>query len=249
MWLSDFTLVLPDRVIERGSLRIENGQIAEIAENPVTGGISGDSLQLMAGFIDMHGDMIEAELEPRPHVDMSMELTLTHLDARFDITFDNAVGVLADLIGARHIDLVSLMDHTPGQGQYRDLKKFIEKTASVQGISQADAREKITRRIAERTKPEALILVALEQVSSLCREHVVPLASHDDDTVEKARLMVEIGAAISEFPVTLEAARQGVAGGMMTAMGAPNVLRRQILFRQSVGPGGPCRRNAAYPGG
>tara|TARA_R110002124_G_scaffold114535_20_gene269404 strand:- start:16607 stop:17800 length:1194 start_codon:yes stop_codon:yes gene_type:complete len=278
MWLSDFTLVLPDRVIERGSLRIENGQIAEIAESPVSGGIAGDGLHLMAGFIDMHGDMIEVELEPRPHVDMPMELALTHLDARlaasgvttayaavsfsrgnnqgglrsfehthrtiadfyaikdrmrvdhriharFDITFDNAVGVLADLIGAGHVDLVSVMDHTPGQGQYRDIEKFIEKTASVQGLSQADAREKITRRIAERTRPEELILAVLDQVSRLCRDHGVPLASHDDDTVEKARLMVGIGAAISEFPVTLEAAREGVAGGMMTAMGAPNVLR------------------------
>ena len=82
MWLSDFRLVLPDRIVDRGSIRLDAGRIAEIAEAPIPGGIPGDGLHLFAGFIDMHGDMIELELEPRPHVDMPMELALNALDAR-----------------------------------------------------------------------------------------------------------------------------------------------------------------------
>ena len=39
MWLSDVTLVLPDRVIDRGALRIADGLIAEIRETPVAEGL------------------------------------------------------------------------------------------------------------------------------------------------------------------------------------------------------------------
>lgn len=53
----------------------------------------------------------------------------------------------------------------------------------------------------------------------------MPLASHDDDTAEKVALMQELGAAISEFPVTLEAALEAKSRGMFNAMGAPNALR------------------------
>ena len=34
MWLSDFRIVLADRVIERGALRIEDGLSADISEAP-----------------------------------------------------------------------------------------------------------------------------------------------------------------------------------------------------------------------
>ena len=37
MWLSDLQIVLPDGVLERGSLRIEQGCIADIVEGPVQG--------------------------------------------------------------------------------------------------------------------------------------------------------------------------------------------------------------------
>jgi len=83
MWLSDFRVVLADRVIERGSVRVEGGRIAEITEVPMPGAtLSGDGLLLMPGFVDMHGDMVEREVEPRPNVRMPMELGLRDLDRR-----------------------------------------------------------------------------------------------------------------------------------------------------------------------
>jgi alpha-D-ribose 1-methylphosphonate 5-triphosphate diphosphatase len=53
------------------------------------------------------------------------------------------------------------------------------------------------------------------------------MASHDDDTVEKAELMADIGAVTSEFPVILEAARTVFERGLMIAIGAPNAMRGQ----------------------
>lgn len=279
MWLSDFTLVLPEAV-ERGSVRIENGQITEIVSHAVPGGIEGKGQTLMPGFIDMHGDMIEQELEPRAGVDFPMPVALGALDARlaasgvttayasvsfsrgvrdgerrsfahtsniirqlhaampemridhriharFDITFENAVGVLGQLIDDDQVDLVSLMDHTPGQGQYRNLEIHIKNKAAHHGISETEARQMVANAIAERTRPQDVILGNMQTVAKMCHAHSVALASHDDDTVDKARLMASLGAVIAEFPVTMDAASEAVSKGMMTAMGAPNAMRGQ----------------------
>ena len=279
MWLSDFALVLPDRVIPRGSLRIENGLIAEIVETVVPGGVRGDGMQLFPGFVDMHGDMIEVELEPRVQVDFPMDVAVGHLDARlaasgvttayagvsfsrgakdggtrtyehtskiiralraaiphtrvdhriharFDVTFENAVGVLEELLRDKMVDLVSVMDHTPGQGQYRNLERHIELRAKYHGVSLEEARAGVQARMDD-AAPAEQVLATLQQVSRLCKTHDVPLASHDDDTVEKAHLMADLGIVISEFPVTLEAAEAVRARGITVAMGSPNAMRGQ----------------------
>jgi alpha-D-ribose 1-methylphosphonate 5-triphosphate diphosphatase len=281
MWISDFRVVLTDRVIERGSIRIEGGRIAEIAEMPVAGAeLSGDGLLLLPGFVDMHGDMVEREVEPRPNVPMPLELGLRDLDrrlavagittayaavsfspsstyghlrsyehtsaiiralksmgpqllvdhrvhARFEITFPKALNVIDALIAEGAVDLISLTDHTPGQGQYRDIERHVEKMVRERGLSRDEASQSIAKRIEERTQPAEVMAQTLSAISATCRAHGVALASHDDDTPAKVALMQDLGAAISEFPVTLEAAQEARARGLATAMGAPNALRGQ----------------------
>ena len=281
MWISDFRVVLADRVIERGSVRVEAGKIAEIAEKPVVGAeLSGDGLLLLPGFVDMHGDMVEREVEPRPNVPMPLELGLRDLDrrlavagittayaavsfspsstyghlrsyehtsaiiralksmgpqllvdhrvhARFEITFPKALNVIDALIAEGAVDLISLTDHTPGQGQYRDIERHVEKMVREKGLSRDEASQSIAKRIEERTQPAEVMAQTLSAISRTCRAHGVVLASHDDDTPAKVALMQDLGAAISEFPVTLEAAREARARGLATAMGAPNALRGQ----------------------
>lgn len=280
MWLSDVTLVLPDRVVERGSIGIEGGRIAEIVERPVSGGVTGDGLTVFPGFIDMHGDMIELELEPRARVDFPMDVALASLDARlaaagvttayaavsfsrgaregerrsyehtsqvirqlhdrrsscrvdhriharFDITFDNAVGVLGQLLDDAQVDLVSLMDHTPGQGQYRNLEVHIKNKAAHHGISETEARQMVANAIATRSRPQEVLMGNMTTVSRMCADHGVSLASHDDDTAAKSHLMADLGARIAEFPVTMDAAKVAADRGLMTAMGAPNAMRGQ----------------------
>ncbi len=281
MWLSDFRVVLADRVIERGSVRIEAGRIAEIAEAPVAGAVlTGNGLLLLPGFVDMHGDMVEREVEPRPNVRMPMELGLRDLDrrlaaagvttayaavsfhpgsayghirhfdntsaiiralrsmgdvlkvdhkvhARFEITFPDALRVVEELIAEGSVDLVSLTDHTPGQGQYRDIEAHVARIAKDKGVSLAEAEGEIARRIDRNRTVGGDLVATLRAISDICRAHGVALASHDDDTVEKVALMQALGAGISEFPVTIEAASEARARGLATAMGAPNALRGQ----------------------
>jgi len=281
MWLSDFRLVLPDRVLERGAVRIEDGRIAEIREGPVADpAVDGGGLLLMPGFVDMHGDMIEQEVEPRPNVKMPMELGLRDLDrrlavagvttayaavsfnaksvhghlrshahssemlralkgmrgtlkvdhrvhARFEITFPNALEVVEALIAEGTVDLLSLMDHTPGQGQYRDLEAVTRRIVAAEGLTPEDAALRLRDRIAERRRSGGDTGATLAALSTICARHGIALASHDDDTPDKVALMQTLGAVISEFPVTLEAARAARDRGLLTAMGAPNALRGQ----------------------
>ncbi len=281
MWLSDFRIVLADRVLERGSLRIAGERIAEIVDHPVAGAaLSGDGLILLPGFVDMHGDMVEREVEPRPNVRMPMELGLRDLDrrlavsgvttayaavsfspastyghlrsfdhtssviralramspqllvdhrvhARFEITFPKALAVVEELIAEGCVDLISLTDHTPGQGQYRDLELHISKIAKDKGLSREDAEANVAQRIAEKAVPAEVMAETLRAISAACHRHGVVLASHDDDTLTKVAFMHDLGVAISEFPVTLEAMADAHARGLATAMGAPNALRGQ----------------------
>ncbi|WP_137153131.1 alpha-D-ribose 1-methylphosphonate 5-triphosphate diphosphatase [Devosia sp. FKR38] len=279
MWLSDFRIVLNDAIIEHGALRIQDGVIAEIRHTPVDGAdIVGAGLLLMPGMIDMHGDMIEREIEPRPGVRMPMELGLRDLDrklansgittayaavsfspgstyghmrsyeftsemiravrahassllidhrvhARFEVTFPAALSVVKELIAEGAVDLISLCDHTPGQGQYRDLPLQAANMAKSKGISVEQAMANLNQRIADRRETAGDLTATLRAITQYCALHGVPVASHDDDTVEKVEQMLALGANISEFPVTLEAARAAQARGMLNAMGAPNALR------------------------
>ena len=274
MWLCDVRLVLADRVIENGSLAIENGVIAEVVESQGT----PSGFTVFPGFVDMHGDMIELELEPRSKVDFPMEVAVGHLDARlaasgvttayagvsfsrtakdgdrrsfehtsgiiralkeniaglrvdhriharFDMTYSDAIAALDGLLQAGAVDLVSVMDHTPGQGQYRNVEKLIAHRMNG-GLSEVEARAYIDKRLSDAVPAEE-VLQNLEQISRLCASHGVAMASHDDDTVAKTNLMADIGAVISEFPVTIEAAETAAARGLMIAMGAPNAMRGQ----------------------
>jgi alpha-D-ribose 1-methylphosphonate 5-triphosphate diphosphatase len=279
MWLSNFTIIGPDKLMEGASLRIEDGLIAEIVPRAVPGGVDGEGRLLCPGFIDMHGDMIEVEVEPRAGVDFPKQNAIAHLDARmaacgfttayaavsfctnsfrgerrsrahtegiiralhearphcridhriharFDIDFPDAKAVLSDLLAGRLVDLVSLMDHTPGQGQYRDIERHIAKIARQKSISIETAHSLVMDRI-ESAGPEADRLNLLEQFATLARQAGIKLASHDDDTERKLTMMLALGAVISEFPITLDVARTATAMGIPVAMGAPNAMRGQ----------------------
>ena len=87
MWLSDLQIVLPDGVLERGSLRIEQGCIADIVEGPVQGtAVQGAGLLAIPGLIDLHGDMLERDISPRPGAELPFAMALYELDNRLVAT-------------------------------------------------------------------------------------------------------------------------------------------------------------------
>ncbi len=156
---------------------------------------------------------------------MKDDLLVDHrIHARFEVTFTPAIPKLQKLMDAGRLHLISLMDHTPGQGQYRDVELYIARIAKERGMSVADASEVVGKRMAGRNG-QGDVLNALQDLSARAQAAGIVLASHDDDTLEKVELVHGLGAALSEFPVTLEAAQEARRLGMHTAMGAPNALR------------------------
>jgi len=59
---------------------------------------------------------------------------------------------------------------------------------------------------------------------SLMQSRGVALASHDDATIAHVQAAVEDGAAIAEFPTTLDAAKASHHHGLNVLMGAPNLV-------------------------
>lgn len=61
-------------------------------------------------------------------------------------------------------------------------------------------------------------------ITAAVRHRGVPLASHDDTTEEDVRAAHRDGIILSEFPTTLEAAREARTLGLVTLMGSPNIV-------------------------
>ena len=118
------------------------------------------------------------------------------------------------------VDLVSVMDHTPGQGQYRDLLVFGDTLKGYRDVSDEDVRD-IVRQQQESQK---LTYAQITALASVARERGVSIASHDDDSEDKLAFMDGLEATISEFPISLDIARAARARGMHTIAGAPNVM-------------------------
>ncbi|HIY04185.1 MAG TPA: phosphonate metabolism protein PhnM [Candidatus Anaerotignum merdipullorum] len=157
--------------------------------------------------------------------DIHERFHLLHHRFHLRIEIDNldAYDIARDMITKGMVHEISFMDHSPGQGQYRDLSIYRKTLAKYQGceIEEFDFDGFLEREKGKET-------LSFEQLQALCRmahEHGIAVASHDDDTQEKLQLNREIGVDISEFPITVEVAKQANAMGFFTVVGAPNILR------------------------
>ena len=124
---------------------------------------------------------------------------------------------------ARHrlVRMISLMDHSPGVGQYADVDAY-RAFRRREGMLPDLIERRIVELTAQRARlrdPNRRALLAL--VAGL----PVVLASHDDRTESDIAENHADGIAISEFPVTMAAARAARARGMEVIAGAPNIVR------------------------
>ena len=122
------------------------------------------------------------------------------------------------------VRLVSLMDHAPGQRQFVDVAKYREYNQGRYGLTEAQLDALVERRLEERARYAEEHRAA---ITALCRKHGLPVASHDDATVAHVDEAMQAGAAIAEFPTTLEAAQAAHEYGLAVLAGAPNLVRGQ----------------------
>ncbi|MFK7876647.1 MAG: alpha-D-ribose 1-methylphosphonate 5-triphosphate diphosphatase [Paracoccaceae bacterium] len=150
-------------------------------------------------------------------------LRLRHMiHLRAEICSETLIDELADFGPEDRIGLVSVMDHTPGQRQFRDLDKLRIYYRGKYSYSDTE----FDAVVAQRRALGGRVRAAHEAcaVSEAGRLGAV-LASHDDTTRAQVMRSADLGMALAEFPTTKEAAETCRARGTHIIMGAPNLIR------------------------
>jgi alpha-D-ribose 1-methylphosphonate 5-triphosphate diphosphatase len=146
-----------------------------------------------------------------------------YLHLRCEVPMAMVVEDAAELIGLPEVRLLSLMDHTPGQRQFRDPVKLRDYYRGKSGgMTEAELDVMFARRIESHARYAEQNYQGLV---ALAAEHKTPLASHDDTTEAHVAQAVQDRVAIAEFPTTAEAAEALHAAGIKVLMGAPNLIR------------------------
>ena len=149
------------------------------------------------------------------------------LHARLEITSDRGEVAVAQLIQGGTAQLVSLMNHTPGQGQYLTDQAYVEYVTSTTGWSAGH----VERHLVEKRRRSQDNALRIARTARLARDHGIALATHDDDSTAKVEEWSALGVDISEFPTMLETAIRANEIGLSVCMGAPNI----VLGRSSGG--------------
>ena len=144
------------------------------------------------------------------------------LHLRCEICHGGLQTYLDQLGTAPSLKLLSLMDHTPGQRQFADLKQYETYYKNKYQLSDADLEAFIIRCRADRAQHGDANRVA---VIDLARNLGIKLASHDDATQAHADEAAEAGAVVAEFPTTFDAAEALREHRIDVLSGAPNVVR------------------------
>ena len=138
---------------------------------------------------------------------------------RFEITGVDAYDQCIDFINNGYIEMLSVMDHTPGQGQHTKAH-YIEmsvKYGKTEAQAIEDYEEKLSRPNIKGEK--------IQQMLELAIQKGIAVASHDDDTMQKIDEMQSLGVTICEFPINMETAIYANKQNMHVVGGASNILR------------------------
>ena len=150
-------------------------------------------------------------------------LRISHfLHLRAEVCSETLIEEMAKFGPEDSIGIVSLMDHTPGQRQFRDVSKLRDYVMGKRGMSEVEFQEHVASQQALRARVgdqhEATAVAE-------ARRYGAVLASHDDTTAGQVDVSSVNGVQFAEFPTTVEAAEACHAHGIKVMMGAPNLIR------------------------
>ncbi len=145
-----------------------------------------------------------------------------YVHLRAEICSDTLLEEMATFGPDDHIGIVSLMDHTPGQRQFRDLAVLKNYIAKKRGLSDAefDAHVANLYRM-QKTHGAEHERGAVQEA----KRYGAVLASHDDTTSKHVATSLSNGVSFAEFPTKKEAAQSCRDAGIAVMMGAPNIVR------------------------
>ena len=145
-----------------------------------------------------------------------------YLHLRLEVSDPAVVELFEPVAEHPRVRMASLMDHTPGQRQWRDLARYKAFRMGRLELNEDEYEADVATKLREQ---EVYADRHREQIVELVGGLEVRLASHDDTTREHVVDAAALGATISEFPTTPEAADEARSRGLRTVMGAPNVVR------------------------
>ncbi|WP_458700067.1 alpha-D-ribose 1-methylphosphonate 5-triphosphate diphosphatase [Sulfurospirillum sp. 1307] len=228
--------------------------------------------RVVPGFVDLHSDAIEKEIEPRPGARFPVQMAVVELDkklsmsgittmyhavgfndeelhkgrgtkeskelieeiykanqshlgvdnlihVRFEITSHSSIDTIKNLIKEDKVSMLSVMDHSPGQGQFKTLESWKKHHLACYEIEEHEVETYI------KSKNSKDKIGVVEDLVDFGLSHNLPVLSHDDDTEEKINTLKKLGVTFSEFPLSVEVAKYAKSLNISTGMGAPNVVR------------------------
>jgi len=207
--------------------------------DPTAALVTADRLTIAAG-VTTKFDAIAVEETPEKNrsiagaielldaVTAGTDLVADHrVHLRCELTDGDSVGRVGTLAERPAVDIVSLMAHVPGRGQFEDeddyARRYTDGRGAVADEAASAARE--SRGVAESTLRERATALTDELA-----ENDVILASHDDSDPTTVDERVDDGVELCEYPVSLSAARRAAEQGAATVMGAPNLVRGGSLW-------------------
>src|SRR6266403_984611 len=243
-------IVLADRVIERGWIAFADGRVAGHGAGTAPAGSADAGGDLIAAVVSYDGQLATSgittvldslrvwredgadEVDGRAGVlaeaiaaarDADLLRSDHFLHLRCEIPMPSVVEEAKELIGRPDVRLMSLMDHTPGQRQFRNEAKLRDYyRGKGPGMTDAELYILFKRRFAYQ---KAHAATNMREIVALAHHHEIPLASHDDTTDENVTDAIRDRVSVAEFPTTMEAARGLRQAGIGILMGAPNVVR------------------------
>src|SRR3954449_10512184 len=118
------------------------------------------------------------------------------LHLRCEIPMPSVVEEAKELVGRPDVRLMSLMDHTPGQRQFRDEAKLRDYYRGKSG-GKTDAQLDVlfARRFAYQ---KAYAATNTREIVALAHQYEIPLASHDDTTEENVADAIQDRVSVAE---------------------------------------------------
>jgi alpha-D-ribose 1-methylphosphonate 5-triphosphate diphosphatase len=144
------------------------------------------------------------------------------LHARCEVTQKRCVEAVLEVVENGDANLVSVMSHIPGKGQFRDVEVFKQYYENASDHTVAEAEEIVEQRT---DISVATLREHVDRVVEAAHDAGAVTASHDDEDPAEVERLADSGVDITEYPITLETAERAAEVGMTTAMGAPNLVR------------------------
>ena len=124
-------------------------------------------------------------------------------------------------IAAGRVHLLAFNDHTPAI-----LQKLGDPVAGAKYSDRAGMKMDAFKAMAERIGAAAdAVPAGLDRIGAAARAAGLPMASHDDYSLERRQYFRDRGARICEFPIAEEVGRDARDAGEYVVMGSPNVVR------------------------